>query len=75
MGGAADCVIGNQQNYRPNDGNEQAVKVQSGHARTSKRGENPTSRNRANDAQNDIQEDALTRFIYDLACDKSSYQS
>jgi len=63
-------VIENQQNHRADNGHEETVEVQAIDARGSKDVEEPAASQSADNTQQDIEHDALTSPVYDLAADE-----
>jgi hypothetical protein len=68
-------VIDNQQNHGPDYRHEETVEVESGYARGSKGVEQPSTGKSADNAQQDVEQDALTSAIYDPAADEAGNQA
>jgi hypothetical protein len=74
-GSAPKSVIDCQHHYSADDRYHNAVKVDPGDSVPAEGAENPPARDRPHDPQDNIEEKALTLFIYDLACDKPRNQA
>jgi hypothetical protein len=69
-----DCVKNNQYHYRPNDGYEQTIEVQSRDARGAETIEEPTADHCTDDSENDVQKEALAPSVYEFASDETGQQ-
>jgi hypothetical protein len=68
-------VIENQQNHRSDNRHEETVKVESGYARGSKDMEQPATGKSADNAQQDVEQNALASTVHDLAADEPGNQT
>jgi signal transduction histidine kinase len=68
---ATDGVIDDEQKHCADHRDQEAVDVQAGDARMPEGAEQPTADERADDAEDDVHQDALTRLVDDLARDES----
>jgi len=64
--GFLDGVIGNQDYDRANDRHTEAVEVKSGHAMCSEEAKEPSSNNRTDDSEDDVEDETFSRFVDDL---------
>src|SRR5277367_6061295 len=68
--------VGHNEEHRgANDGNDQAIHIQPSDARHAEHIEQPAAHDGPNDAQNDIQQHPVARFVHELARNESSNQS
>jgi len=64
---AAKRVVHNEDDDGAGDADQDAVEVEAGHTHPSELLEEPASDNCADDAENDVQQEALARLVDDLA--------
>jgi hypothetical protein len=68
-------MIDNQQNHRAKNCYEEAVEIEPANPGGSKGVEQPAPNNGADNSQQDVEHDALTSPIYDLAANKPCNQT
>ena len=69
----SDSVIDQENHDGPDYSHKHAVEIEASNALRTELGEEEAPDEGADDAENDIQENALTRFVDDFACDEPSY--
>src|SRR5271167_2039626 len=70
-----DGVVDDQDHYRTDHRHDDAVDVKAGHRFGAEEGEEKAANDRTDYAENDVKNDALTRFVDDLARDKAGDQA
>jgi hypothetical protein len=71
----SEGVIENQQDHRADNRHEETIEVESAYARGSKDVEQPATGKSADNTQQDVEQDALTCPIYNLAADEPRNQA
>jgi hypothetical protein len=72
---ANESVVYDQHNHRANHCHKHAVNVESGHAGVTDSVKKPTSNNRPDDTEDNIQQNAFTTLIDQLTGDETGDQS
>jgi hypothetical protein len=67
-------IVDHQHHYRTDDRDDHAVNVQAGHAACTKQAEQKSTNERADNAQGDVQPEALAVLVDDLAPNESGNQ-
>jgi hypothetical protein len=72
---ANESVVYDQHNHRTNHSDKHAVNVESSHARVTERVKKPTSNDRPDDTEDNIQQNTFTTLIDQFTGDESGDQS